>query len=745
MSDGENRTAGQTVPGALDADDHNLFVTDHGAHAERCENASSHAAKGDQSEIAMDDLKDATSETDVTAGWTYLLSAGQDYDKENIERWKFELDNLLVFAALFSGVVTAFSIESYSWLTPDPADVTNQLLLQISAQLASFSMTPGFANSTAPIAVITSSFTPDHTDVLINMLWFLSLTFSLIAVFFAIAAQQWIRALPIPRHIPLKDSIRLWQSRRTHFIGFQVPNIIIILPVLLQVAVILFLVGLYYLLQSLNHPITTAFAIVAGIPFFLYGLSLFGPLLFPSNPFKSPIVPVAMFVVNWAIMVLGVLAIILFFVPFIIVVGLLMLWATRAPGNREYYYTFALYIRRAIDWYLALAQKHSRFMSSIFTRDQDFWTAREVRALARKGAAAAAEQFGDALALAPCAVPRHELARLRACLRSLPPRQRMNVVLCWATLYSGTYDAQDFDQVNEWAPVNVGLLRGVDAAFARAFAPCLVDALPRDWAACDWVAGCANTTSVLVLLARIVCTGCGDAELDRRVTRTLLEVVRCQRLEDIKLYGGGENFRFPAVCLFDCFTTCPDVLSPEDLTAFMALTGARLPVLHALNDKFAQRFTTHQTEYVLASAGIALRALARADDTAWPALAPVALAFLRALDAFVCAERTGIRFVGALAAERPRELLIVTPRAARVISESVVRLAEAGRLPEDLQGALMEHLAAVWAGQRGFREAAEALSSFAETMKMDAGSGASSGRPGRHEAVLNSVMPTQPY
>ncbi|GJE95076.1 hypothetical protein PsYK624_112550 [Phanerochaete sordida] len=746
MSDGEHCSTPQTVPGALDADNNRLLVTDCGAQTEAGENTSSdsQAAKGNQSEIVMDDPKDA--QRDVTAGWMYLLSAGQDYDQEKIEKWKPELDNLLVFAGLFSGVVTAFSLEAYSWLSPNPTDTTNQLLLQISAQLASFSMNPGFANSTAPIAVIPSSFTPDHTDVLINMLWFLSLTFSLIAVFFTIAAQQWIRALPIPRHIPLEDSVRLWLNRRTNFIGFQVPNIIIMLPVLLQIAVILFLVGLYCLLQTLNHPITTAFAIVAGIPFFLYGLSLFGPLVFPSNPFKSPIVPVAMFVLDWIIMVLGTICLLLVLAPFFVVAGLLTLWTTKATGNREYFYASSLYTRRAFDWYSALLQKLARLSVSVFTRDQDFWTAREVRALASEKSDEVAEEFCDALALAPCAVPRQELVRLRACLHSLPPRQRMNVVLCWATVYSGKYDEMDFNQVNEWAPVNVGMLRSVDAQFTHAFAPSLLDALPGDWAECDWVKDCADVTSVLVLLARIVSTGLGDAELRRTVMRTLCEVVRCQRLGDIMRAKSYDNFRFPVICLFDCVTNYPDVLPPEDLTTFMSVTLERLPVLHALNEKFSQQFIIPQTEYVLAAAGVALSALVRLDDSAWAALAPEAHTFLRAFDEYVCAEKKGIQFVGALAAQRPAEILIVTPRAATAISTSVLRLADAGRLPEDLRAALMDHLMAVWANQRGFREAAESLSSLTESMpKLDAGSGAPVGKAARNEAVLMTVLPTQSY
>ncbi|EKM53934.1 uncharacterized protein PHACADRAFT_56903, partial [Phanerochaete carnosa HHB-10118-sp] len=115
------------------------------------------------------------------------------YDQEKINKWKSELDNLLVFAGLFLGTVTSFTLESYQWLSPDLEDITNQLLLQISAQLASFAISPGFTNSTAPVVALRKPFVQDPTDVLINMLWILSLTFSLIAVFFAIAAQQWLR------------------------------------------------------------------------------------------------------------------------------------------------------------------------------------------------------------------------------------------------------------------------------------------------------------------------------------------------------------------------------------------------------------------------------------------------------------------------------------------------------------------------------------------------------------------------
>ncbi|EEB91570.1 hypothetical protein MPER_10048 [Moniliophthora perniciosa FA553] len=52
-----------------------------------------------------------------------------------VKSWKEYIHTLLVFAGLFSAVLTAFLIESYQWLLEDPADTTVALLTQISMQL----------------------------------------------------------------------------------------------------------------------------------------------------------------------------------------------------------------------------------------------------------------------------------------------------------------------------------------------------------------------------------------------------------------------------------------------------------------------------------------------------------------------------------------------------------------------------------------------------------------------------------
>ncbi|EEB98286.1 hypothetical protein MPER_02234, partial [Moniliophthora perniciosa FA553] len=60
----------------------------------------------------------------VQRSWEKLMAEVEKYDDGMVKNWKEDIDTLLVFAGLFSAVVTAFLIESYQWLSEDPADTT---------------------------------------------------------------------------------------------------------------------------------------------------------------------------------------------------------------------------------------------------------------------------------------------------------------------------------------------------------------------------------------------------------------------------------------------------------------------------------------------------------------------------------------------------------------------------------------------------------------------------------------------
>ncbi|KAI0825737.1 hypothetical protein BC629DRAFT_1268262, partial [Irpex lacteus] len=225
--------------------------------------------------------------------WTLISESVTAHDERIIADWKDDLNSLLVFSGLFSSVVTGFGVDSYKWLQPsDPTPSTQiQLLSQISTQLASFSLAPGFANSTsqpAPLSQVDSAPEPSNRDIRINTLWFLSLGLSLISSLFAIMVQQWLREYRVPGYLTPRERVRLRQYRYEGLLDWKVPQIVSILPVLLQIALILFLSGLCDLLFSLDQTVARVFIAFVGVALAAYSAFVVLPIAFRRCPYKNP-------------------------------------------------------------------------------------------------------------------------------------------------------------------------------------------------------------------------------------------------------------------------------------------------------------------------------------------------------------------------------------------------------------------------------------------------------------------------
>jgi len=158
-------------------------------------------------------------------------------------------------AGLFSAVVTAFIIESYKALKQDPSEV---LLSRILAQLE------GRVNGTD--IPTTPRFTPTHSDIRVNILWFLSLIFSLATVLVGIIALQWLREHLRP-HTDLEPQIAfsLHHLNVESVDRWYLPQIFTALPLLLQLALVLFLVGVIEFLWSLNSTVAIPIAVAVGL------------------------------------------------------------------------------------------------------------------------------------------------------------------------------------------------------------------------------------------------------------------------------------------------------------------------------------------------------------------------------------------------------------------------------------------------------------------------------------------------
>ncbi|SJL16695.1 uncharacterized protein ARMOST_20224 [Armillaria ostoyae] len=221
--------------------------------------------------------------------WRTYLEECSTFDIEMLEGWRDGLDVLLVFAGLFSAVVTTFVVQTSQSLQVDYGQVTATLLFElIDVQRAAAN---GSLVNDVPHSDLTpfSDFCPTIFDSLINGLWFTSLSFSLATALFAVLTKQWIHQyIAMPSGTP-QDRCRVRQFRYMGLEQWGVGFIIGLLPLLLSVSLGIFLVGLVLFLVPLQAAIASIVGTITLISFVAYFVSNFLPIMYPSCPYKTPL------------------------------------------------------------------------------------------------------------------------------------------------------------------------------------------------------------------------------------------------------------------------------------------------------------------------------------------------------------------------------------------------------------------------------------------------------------------------
>ena len=192
-------------------------------------------------------------------------------------------------AGLFSAVLTAFLIESYQNLLEDIPGETFLVLRQLLMQTASYQLHGTLLNATVSAFPTATPFQPAPGDVRVNILWFASLLFSLITASFGILIKQWIREfLARNTHDP-KEQVKLRVFRDEGMKGWLVFDFSAFLPLLLQVALVLFFRGLSEVLLGLNPIVgwVTTGAIITWLTVFIFTL-IIAPLISSQCPYKTP-------------------------------------------------------------------------------------------------------------------------------------------------------------------------------------------------------------------------------------------------------------------------------------------------------------------------------------------------------------------------------------------------------------------------------------------------------------------------
>ncbi|KAJ7494016.1 hypothetical protein FB451DRAFT_1388138 [Mycena latifolia] len=237
-----------------------------------------------------DDSKYSEADSEQTSSklWSIYTSEAQRYDTALVESWKADMEGMLIFSGLFSASLTAFLIESYKTLQPDTGSMTVEILSQIYQQLGAASTnTPSRGSFRLSD---TSTFQPAPSSLLCNTLWFLSLCLSITCALLATLVEQWAREFI---HKSDKRPSPIQRARIFSFLYFGVRRfrmhmVVDLIPLLLHVALILFLGGLIAFLLPINRMMMALIGGVLAVFLILYAVMTLLPIGFLDCPYHTP-------------------------------------------------------------------------------------------------------------------------------------------------------------------------------------------------------------------------------------------------------------------------------------------------------------------------------------------------------------------------------------------------------------------------------------------------------------------------
>ena len=181
-------------------------------------------------------------------------------------------------------------IQSYTLISPDDSGTA---LLNISTRLASFKLSGNFVNATSLSDPTAQTPPTSAAAIRINTLWFVSLTLSIIAAFFVIDIQYWLAHLTLPKHIGIREAVCLRQLRFQGLRNWLVPNVMTVLPALVQLSVVLFLVGLLQYVRLSNPDVALPFTVIFATSFILFVVVSLMSFVDAGCPYKSPLLHIA--------------------------------------------------------------------------------------------------------------------------------------------------------------------------------------------------------------------------------------------------------------------------------------------------------------------------------------------------------------------------------------------------------------------------------------------------------------------
>ncbi|KAF7344526.1 hypothetical protein MSAN_01934500 [Mycena sanguinolenta] len=188
-----------------------------------------------------------------TLFWNSYMKLADEYDNDFQQKYSTDLNTGLIFAGLFSAVSSAFIIQ----IQPDLQ--TNPTLKIIVAQ----------------------------------SLLFISLFTTLLASLMAVLGMQWLMYYQAAGSRGTTESRGRERQRKVEGLHkWKFKAILQIVPLLLQLALLLFTTALSVYLWTIHHSIALIVIILTGLGFGSYLVLLGSAIISPDSPFQTPLAPI---------------------------------------------------------------------------------------------------------------------------------------------------------------------------------------------------------------------------------------------------------------------------------------------------------------------------------------------------------------------------------------------------------------------------------------------------------------------
>ncbi|KAG8914479.1 hypothetical protein FRC02_004975, partial [Tulasnella sp. 418] len=188
------------------------------------------------------------------------------------------LDNLLIFAGLFAGINTAFTVISLGLLQPTPSDDTNDLLRLFLRSQSVNVTTDGHPWELETVAVQTS------------YLFSASLSCTLLAALGGLVGKQWVVSYQRPGKTKTADQRAMTRQKKYDGVkAYYFRSLLDALSFLIQLAVLLFLMGFMLYLWDLHHGVAIMVIVITLAGFVGYMITLVAASFDEFCPFQTPL------------------------------------------------------------------------------------------------------------------------------------------------------------------------------------------------------------------------------------------------------------------------------------------------------------------------------------------------------------------------------------------------------------------------------------------------------------------------